>query len=464
MTTLWDRRQPRIQYRVPVGVVDLDRQRTFSATSVNVSEGGIFVDSEELLDIGSDLVCNIPIDRDEHAVEVRGRVAWLRPEWLSDQVRPRGMGIEFVDLTENAAERLRNVIGPVDDKSHSVVLRVDGHDSPIHARAVLTSEGIFLRSPLPFLRLRSSVQFSFTEDDVDSSYGGRIHSVSVHVGSDRVPKLQVEVELTSLGHQEIVPPEPGPRAEPEAEAEEAGYYELLSVEAPAMEERAGRGAFDEATVKMAFPNPRARRARALWVALSVLVAVVMVAGLWWSASRSVPGESGAASTGPARSAPAAAETLSPEETSAARGEEDDEFVATAASARAARAAAALQGSGGVEPAREAPAGKDELEPDGAAGPAIVERVGDETVVRVPFSGSADGAKDYELADPDAVAINLPAAAPVRLGDRWIRRHGVRLIWVRERLGGLHVRVFFIGSAPDYRVDIEDGEVVVSFRR
>ena len=97
MMTLWDRQSPRIPFQVPIGVLQLDEQRLMSATSVNVSEGGMFLGSEELLDIGTELVCNVPLERQEEAIQLKARVAWLRPSWHENDKRPRGMGIEFIE-------------------------------------------------------------------------------------------------------------------------------------------------------------------------------------------------------------------------------------------------------------------------------------------------------------------------------------------------------------------------------
>ena len=56
MSSVWDRRNRRISYQVPVGLVDVEAERVLNTSSINVSEGGIFVDTDEYLLIGAPIV------------------------------------------------------------------------------------------------------------------------------------------------------------------------------------------------------------------------------------------------------------------------------------------------------------------------------------------------------------------------------------------------------------------------
>jgi hypothetical protein len=77
--------------------------------------------------------------------------------------------------------------------------------------------------------------------------------------------------------------------------------------------------------------------------------------------------------------------------------------------------------------------------------------------RLPIEGSIEGATHYHLADPAAFAVNLPNARPANgYGDDKKGRDGVRLIWVRERKGGTHWRVFFKGEAPQCKAELKKG--------
>ncbi len=202
MTTVWDRRNPRVSYQVPVGVLDPAKQRLLNMISINLSRGGMFVDTPEELPIGKELVCNLPIGETE-AMQLRARVAWHRPYSISNERRPRGVGIEFIDLSESDSEQLEKIVGDHEELSHAVRLQVEGMKGAINAQAQLTPQGIFFRSPLPFLQLNSQVDFAFDDDNGDQSYQGRIVDVKVQRDSESaVPRLQVEVELLSMGHED----------------------------------------------------------------------------------------------------------------------------------------------------------------------------------------------------------------------------------------------------------------------
>ena len=74
---------------------------------------------------------------------------------------------------------------------------------------------------------------------------------------------------------------------------------------------------------------------------------------------------------------------------------------------------------------------------------------DALVIRVPITGSLERAEDYQLAEPRGIAVNLPYATPAKGFQRSLSPESdqVRQLWVRERLGGLHLRVILDESAP-----------------
>jgi hypothetical protein len=68
---------------------------------------------------------------------------------------------------------------------------------------------------------------------------------------------------------------------------------------------------------------------------------------------------------------------------------------------------------------------------------------------------------YRLADPDGLVVNLPNARPrARFGDYSLSDPPFRLIWLRRRNGGLHIRVLFKGKLPTYRLKLRRGAVQV----
>ena len=87
-------------------------------------------------------------------------------------------------------------------------------------------------------------------------------------------------------------------------------------------------------------------------------------------------------------------------------------------------------------------------------------------ITIPIKGSTSDAKHYTVDTPNGIAINLPNARAThsygtfRITDQKL----VRLYWVKKRMGGLHLRLFFSGKAMrDYTVDLQPGLVMVTVK-
>jgi CheY-like chemotaxis protein/Tfp pilus assembly protein PilZ len=96
---LKNRAAPRVKVQLAIsyGPGESDMLKKFT---VNVSTGGVFVESTELHPLGSplDVIFELPDIRG--GVHCRARVAWRNePEELSSPLLPTGMGLEFLDLS-----------------------------------------------------------------------------------------------------------------------------------------------------------------------------------------------------------------------------------------------------------------------------------------------------------------------------------------------------------------------------
>lgn len=67
-----------------------------SAWLHDLSPGGLFLATDAALEPGSRLVLRIEPDSEREPIELRGTVAWARPEAEGD--RPAGMGVRFDEL------------------------------------------------------------------------------------------------------------------------------------------------------------------------------------------------------------------------------------------------------------------------------------------------------------------------------------------------------------------------------
>jgi hypothetical protein len=184
---LWDRKQHRIDYFGDVRLLSPSQDDSVVAQAENLSEAGVFVTTQQDAEVGAEVVCELPLAADD-SLTLRGRVAWVRP------ATPRGVGIEFVDVSEAAALALREVIGPPRQPAVSVKVRFEGMPEPVRAEALTTESGICLRTALPFLRLNSPVEFAFTDGEGPDQLQGWLQDVSLQADwRTPVPRLQVQV-------------------------------------------------------------------------------------------------------------------------------------------------------------------------------------------------------------------------------------------------------------------------------
>lgn len=89
---------PRKEVEVPV-LCGPDTFHLRPGYTFNLSTGGVFIETAELLPI--DTVVLLEISLPVVSLSCRGRVAWVNhPEWIKAKTLPIGMGIEFTDIPE----------------------------------------------------------------------------------------------------------------------------------------------------------------------------------------------------------------------------------------------------------------------------------------------------------------------------------------------------------------------------
>lgn len=504
MSSVWDRRNRRISYQVPVGVLDLKAKRVLNMSSINVSRGGMFVDTDENLAVGLPLMCNVPFGRDQQAMQLRGRVAWLRPSSSSHGNRPSGVGIEFVDLTDEESDRLSDIVGRNEEQSHALSLQLHGMASPIRGEAHLTPDGVFFRSKLPFLALESGVEFSFRDDDEDVGYQGRIVAVDVYKDpGSAVPRLQVEIELLSEEIPNLADPPneeslaieraSAGREIDEQESEDRDC-EMLEIDAADTERTTVQSDAIPISIPQMLPIIDAESAKEAVVHAEarsleterVTSSAYSIARIWPAAAMLVGCTLGilafALSGDEQDESPVAVKaTLEDSESRKVLAlleppvqEQVDSEAPLALGG--VRAAAAAETHEAVDEPVAAPEAVAEPVMEAALPPNLIAKIesiggvkisgeGKTFVIRIPIEGSLERAADYRLADPPGIAVNLPYAKP-RAGFHKIvepKHEQLRTIWVRERLGGLHFRAFFANDAPRCTVRYRAAAIVIRCR-
>jgi hypothetical protein len=422
----------------------------------------MFVEADEHLPVGSPLMCNVPFGRDEQAMQLRGRVAWLRSPGKSDTDRPGGVGIEFVDLSDAESDQLSDIVGGNHERSHQLSLHLEGMESPVRGEAHLTDKGLFFRSPLPFLALESEVGITFPEEESDEDYEGTIVGVDVfNDPGSPIPRLQVEVAVRAEELPDLTDIPAGDEDSDDLE------YEMLQIDAadtektegdPEMtalpqeipivvvpEEAPSESPPEEAVVQLIQHEETERILKMplgqVWPAAAVLVGCILgILAFAFSGEEKPPPV-----------APVNSEASESEQVRAlieapaqerARVAEEELALARIRAAAMDQSEQELEIEFGdvdvtTEPSTPTAPPSAVSEVESIAG-ARISSDGEGLVIRLPIEGSLERADDYRLADPPGIAVNLPYAKPRAGFHKSVEpeHEELRALWVRERLGGL----------------------------
>lgn len=106
-------REPRMNVRLAVYYGRTSRT-AMTDFSVNVSSGGIFIETDLILPVDTDLFVEFTLPVNDRRIRCRSRVAWTNePENRKSAVLPSGMGLQFLDLPFDDMTVIRNYIEEV---------------------------------------------------------------------------------------------------------------------------------------------------------------------------------------------------------------------------------------------------------------------------------------------------------------------------------------------------------------
>ena len=501
---------PRVDFRAPIRVLSEESSQVCWATSTNLSTSGIRVSTMETFSVGTELGLDIPVPGDDENLAFRCRVVWVERE------RRCGMGLEFLDLSEEERGSLRQLVEAdhlASAWSRSVKVWFEGQPMPMNAKALPSRDGLVVGIELPHLRRLSQVIYRFDEDD--DSEGDAALLEGIYLEQGEVPMLMATLRPDDGYHHTITtwpPPSTGelpavklpPPEEPvedfdqemksgeirardlptppdtafdeeevsveidQQEEDELSLDAAVGLNPPSEEQLASlsldQGARDKSFQKMHQLESSGVRNVWLWVAAIAMTALALASmaytGLFTrvqSATDAISGEE-AALVSP--KAPVSEEKISAPDFTTPKPEIPKP---EATKPEATKPEATKPETPKPEaPKPEAP------KPETAAATHLptFRDVPGGLEMAFPVRGSVEEAKHYTVDKPNGVAINLPRAkATDKYGNYIIRdQELVRLLWVKQRQGGLQLRVFFRGDKMrTYTVDLKPGLVKLTVK-
>ena len=82
----------------------------FKAYIANLGEGGLFIHTTKNLPAGSLLDLEFSLPDSNQAITTKGKVMWARPQDMSTEKMPPGMGIQFINMNPSDNELLKNYL------------------------------------------------------------------------------------------------------------------------------------------------------------------------------------------------------------------------------------------------------------------------------------------------------------------------------------------------------------------
>ncbi|MBN2429462.1 MAG: response regulator [Deltaproteobacteria bacterium] len=108
---------PRVGTRVKV-FYEIEGEKLFANFTVNMSTGGVFLESEEVLPEDTPLLMEFILPGGKKKVRCNGKVAWRNmPGKKQVENLPAGMGIQFVDLKLEEMDAIRQYLQTICEKN-----------------------------------------------------------------------------------------------------------------------------------------------------------------------------------------------------------------------------------------------------------------------------------------------------------------------------------------------------------
>lgn len=105
-----DERRDSTRRSVRVGVTLTSDSNLYVGFTDNISEGGLFVATHEMLEIGEQVRLNFELPGSDDRIEVDGEVRWHREVSDTEQGMYPGYGVQFTDLCDGDKAKLQRFL------------------------------------------------------------------------------------------------------------------------------------------------------------------------------------------------------------------------------------------------------------------------------------------------------------------------------------------------------------------
>ena len=95
---------------VPVRLSSAKHSAGFRVWSRDISYRGMFLVSNNIYEIGEVFELDFTLPEPKQTIHVKGKVIWVSRGISQPNILPRGMGIEFTDITEQDKELINKYI------------------------------------------------------------------------------------------------------------------------------------------------------------------------------------------------------------------------------------------------------------------------------------------------------------------------------------------------------------------
>jgi uncharacterized protein (TIGR02266 family) len=92
----------RERHGVRVKVAWVHETELFKAVSSDISSGGLFIATSQILERGTEFKLAFKLPTCDEPLRAIGRVAWIRADDGESPEEPRGFGVEFLTITQQA--------------------------------------------------------------------------------------------------------------------------------------------------------------------------------------------------------------------------------------------------------------------------------------------------------------------------------------------------------------------------